>query len=50
MGPLGSIPVKEGHSGADVGPMKAAGVMLMGLATEGSSVPVGGFHPYSRPV
>jgi carboxypeptidase Q len=37
MKPLGTIPVNEGHSGADVSPMKNAGVMLMGLATEGST-------------
>ncbi len=34
---LGATSVSTGHSGADIGPMKDAGVVLMGLDVEGST-------------
>jgi carboxypeptidase Q len=34
---IGPMKVRVGHSGADVGPMKEAGVMLMGHSVEGST-------------
>jgi Zn-dependent M28 family amino/carboxypeptidase len=37
MEPLGTIKINEGHSGADVSPMKPADVILMGLGVEGST-------------
>jgi len=36
LSPLGSMDVKTGSSGADVGPMRASGVVLMGHRVEGS--------------
>jgi len=34
---LAEIKVSQGHSGADIGPMKPAGVMLFGHSTEGAT-------------
>lgn len=36
LGSIGVNKVSQGHSGADVSPMRDAGVMLMGLSVEGS--------------
>jgi len=36
LSPLGPMTIKTGFSGADVGPMKQAGVMLMGHRVDGS--------------
>ena len=36
LAPLGSMRVDTGHSGADIGPMRSAGVVLMGHNVEGS--------------
>lgn len=37
LGTIGPMKVSTGHSGADIGPMKEAGVMLMGHNVEGST-------------
>lgn len=37
LGPLGRMKVSTGHSGADVSPMKPAGVVLLGFDVEGST-------------
>ena len=36
LGSIGVNRISQGHSGADISPMKEAGVMLMGLSVEGS--------------